>query len=221
MRSLEIVAIALLLSGCASTNGGGRQLRQAAPAYSPQPTRAPGPAQIGNTYRPAGTTLYGVGEAAPRVEEVPRSPNRRVLPPTGEPGLWAADEARASATKYPTVADIELPLPTADESNLGTLFCAHKIHKLLTSEGQMRQLMDLRYDDRRCVVAQLYAFCWDKEIARARSDGWRGKLESARDEISLFLAHACRNTRSGKNSTETIRNAVQRVWDLVDKRSKR
>ncbi|HEX8537012.1 MAG TPA: hypothetical protein VF664_06075, partial [Cystobacter sp.] len=114
-------------------------------------------------------------------------------------------------TKYPSVADVELPLPTADETNVETLFCAHKVNKLLMSEGQMRQLMELRFDDRRCVVAQLYAFCWGKELSRVKSDARRGRLEGARDEISLFLAHACRSTRSGKSSTEKIRNAVQRV----------
>ena len=75
VRNLEVVAIALLLSGCASPAGGSRQLRQAAAAYAPMPARAPSPVQMGNTYRPAGTTLYGVGEAAPHTEEVPRSPN--------------------------------------------------------------------------------------------------------------------------------------------------
>jgi hypothetical protein len=155
---------------------------------------------------------------------VERSPNKRVLPvdPTDPaPGLWAADEVRGSTTKYPSVADVELPLPTSDDSNLETPFCAYKVSRLLKSEGQMMQLMELRFDDRRCVVAQLYEYCWGKELAKAKSPERRGRLEGAVDEIRQFLAHACRNTRSDKRSVEKIRNAVQRVWDIADKEKKR
>jgi hypothetical protein len=37
---------------------------------------------MGNTYRPVGTTLHGVGEAAPHPEAVPCSPNKRVTEST-------------------------------------------------------------------------------------------------------------------------------------------
>ncbi|EPX56328.1 hypothetical protein D187_007670 [Cystobacter fuscus DSM 2262] len=36
-----------------------------------------------------------VGQPGEQVPPIARSPNTRVLPPTKEPGLWAADETKA------------------------------------------------------------------------------------------------------------------------------
>ena len=48
-RWLSTVVLAFAVSGCVSTNGAGRQLRQADPAYAPPPARVPGPVRMGNT----------------------------------------------------------------------------------------------------------------------------------------------------------------------------
>ncbi len=207
------------LVGCA----GGPTVLNQAQAVPVQP--APIPAFPLPRHAPAGAGASPLGipwqAPAPQVE---RSPNKRVLPvdPTDPaPGLWAADEVTASTTKYPAVADVELPLPASDDSNLEAASCAYTINRLLKSEGQMRQLMELPFDDRRCVIAQLNAYCWNKELTEVKSPERRGRIEGSMSEIRNFLAHACRNTRQGKRSTERIRNAVTSVWDVADKDKRR
>jgi hypothetical protein len=212
------VALLLVLAGCA----GGPAVLNQAQAVSVQPAPLSPFPQPRHTPAGAGASPLGMPWQAPA--QVERSPNKRVLPvdPTDPaPGLWEADEVKGSTTKYPSVADVELPLPASDDSNLEGPSCAYKINRLLKSEGQMKQLMELSFDDRRCVIAQLNAYCWDKALATATSPERRARIEGAMDEIRNFLAYACRNTRPGKRSPEKIRNAVTSVWDIADKDKRR
>ncbi|ATB35609.1 hypothetical protein CYFUS_001023 [Cystobacter fuscus] len=215
-----IGALVLALAGCAGSPTVLNQA-QAVPVVLP----APPPSFPQPRYTPAGAGASPLGMPLQAPEsQVERSPNKRVLPvdPTDPaPGLWAADEVRNSTTKYPTVADVELPLPASDDSNLEAPFCAHNINQLLKSEGQMRPLMELSFDDRRCVIARLYTYCWNKALTTATSTPRRGRIEGAMDEIQNFLAYACRNTRPGKRSPEKIWNAVTSVWDIANKGKKR
>lgn len=134
------VALLLALAGCA----GGPAVLNQAQAVPVQPAPLSPFPQPRHTPAGAGASPLGMPWQAPA--QVERSPNKRVLPvdPTDPaPGLWAADEVKGSTTKYPSVADVELPLPASDDSNLEGPSCAYKINRLLRSEGQMKQLMEL------------------------------------------------------------------------------
>jgi hypothetical protein len=85
----------------------------------------------------------------------------------------------------------------------------------------MKQLMELRFVDRQCVVARLHEFCWGKELAKAKAAELRGPLETAAADIHRFTIYACRDTREGKRKPEDIQKAVMRVWDIVFKEKKR
>lgn len=169
-------------------------------------------------FTPAGAGASPIGQPwqAPETQ-VQRSPNKRVLPvdPTDPaPGLWAADEVGMSAVTPPRIAEVELPVPDSDVNGLETQFCAFDMQRLLKREGQVAQMMALRPDDRRCVAALLYEYCWKSELADAKSAERRERLNAALGQIRNFVAHACRNTR-GKPSTDNILTAVKRAWELT------
>jgi hypothetical protein len=170
---------------------------------------------------PAGAGL--VTPAVPTGEPLgaSRSPNKRVLPPSSKLGFWAADEPRASAKEPPRVAGVELPVPEADISGFESWYCAAKMERLLRSEGQFNVTMELRFDDRHCVIARLYDFCLEKGAARAETVVSREKLDTMRKQTSRWLLYACRHTREGKKSVETILKEVTRVWDMIKEGKKR
>lgn len=208
-----------VLTGCA---GGPTMLHQAQ-AVPMLPEPIPPFPQPRHTPAGAGASPLGMPWQAPE-SRVERSPNKRVLPvdPTDPaPGLWAADEVRGSARKYYSIADIELPLPDSDVNGLETQECAYQVKRLLKSEGQMARLMELRFVDRQCVIAQLHEYCWGKGLAKARSSERRSRFEAAVAEVHNFVLYACRDTRDGNRSTEKIRSAVTSVWDIAERTKKR
>jgi hypothetical protein len=74
-------AVALVIAGCASAP-------DAPETYAWAPVRPPAV---------PGTGLPTPGQPGQvRPQPLPRSPHKRVLPPTREPGLWAGDAPRAS-----------------------------------------------------------------------------------------------------------------------------
>jgi hypothetical protein len=78
---MPLLLLFLLIAGCASP---GRELRRGTIVTPPPPALRPG---------------HGapqVGQPGLQPQEYPRSPHRRLLPPTREPGLWEGDEPRAS-----------------------------------------------------------------------------------------------------------------------------
>jgi hypothetical protein len=78
---MPLLLLFLLIAGCASP---GQELRRNTLAPPPPPPLRPG---------------HGapqVGQPGLQPQEYPRSPHRRILPPTREPGLWAGDEPQAS-----------------------------------------------------------------------------------------------------------------------------
>lgn len=218
MRKTLSGMLVLALAGCA---GGPTALSQAQ-AVPVRP--APMPTVPHPRYAPAGAgaSPLGMPWQAP-ASQVERSPNKQVLPidPTDPaPGLWAADEVSASTTKYPTIADIEVPVADPETNGVESLTCAYKINKLLKSEGQMRLLRALRLDDQRCVVAKLFHYCLNKELATAAPSPRRDMLEVGLAQTRNFLAYSCRNTREGKQSVERIITAVTRVWEISERKRK-
>ena len=215
----RMLFVVLLLSGCAE---GPTVLRQAQAV--PGGAHAPPPSFSTPGYTPAGAGASPLGTPwQPPESRVERSPNKRVLPvdPTDPaPGLWAADAVKGSTPEYPKIADIEVPLADPETNGIESLTCAYKMNRLLKSEGQMSALRALRFDDQRCVVAKLFQYCWDKELAKAVPSPRRDKLEAGLAEVRNFLAYACRNTREGKQNVEKVVNAVTRAWELTERKRK-
>lgn len=203
----------LLLSGCA---GGPIVLNR---AQLPVPEIEPLPSFPEPSHTPAGAGASPLGvpwNEPPALVE--RSPNKRLLPvdPTDPaPGLWAADAVQGSTKKYPTIADVEVPLPESDDSNLEGRECADKIERLLKSEGQMPALMNLSLKDRRCVAAQLFEFCWQEELKGAKTPQRRGRMEGGVDEIRHYVAYSCMHMLREKPRTEKIKDEVTRAWALT------
>jgi hypothetical protein len=79
---MPLLFLLLLVASCASP--GGRELHRGSAVAPPPPPVRPG----------HGAPVVGQpGQGAP---EYPRSPHRRVLPPSREPGFWAGDAPQAS-----------------------------------------------------------------------------------------------------------------------------
>jgi Family of unknown function (DUF6310) len=77
----QAVAVAVVVAGCATS-------QEAPETYAWAPVRPPAV---------PGTGLPTRGQPGQvRPQPLPRSPHKRVLPPTREPGLWAGDAPRAS-----------------------------------------------------------------------------------------------------------------------------
>lgn len=141
----------LLLSACATSSTEYRQGAPGVPAVRP-PAMRPG---------------YGapmLGQPGVTAPGVPRSPHNRVLPPTKEPGLWAADAPRASGTDdAPTLYGIVLPFPegaTSDEDRAITRACARDLVDV--SEGLNFNILvpqNFRPAGVQCLAARLYLAC--------------------------------------------------------------
>jgi hypothetical protein len=84
---LQAVATAVVVAGCA-TSQKASETQEAPETYAWAPVRPPAV---------PGTGLPSPGQPGQvRPQPLPRSPHKRVLPPTREPGLWAGDAPRAS-----------------------------------------------------------------------------------------------------------------------------
>jgi hypothetical protein len=167
-------------------------------------------------YTPLGAAGASHGMlAAPEPEPPPRSPNRRVLPVSSEPGLWAADEPTASTREPPRISGVEILVPTTDAGEFEARFCADKMERFLKSEGQVSALMRLRPDDRQCVVARLEAYCWESDLSKSESARRRETLEAALQQVRRFVQYACRNTRLPKPNVDSVFGAVTRAWEIT------
>jgi len=83
----QAVAVAVVVAGCA-TSQKAPETQEAPETYAWAPVRPPAV---------PGTGLPTPGQPGQvRPQPLPRSPHKRVLPPTREPGLWAGDAPRAS-----------------------------------------------------------------------------------------------------------------------------
>lgn len=158
---MRYLVLLLALSGCA----GGLQAFDApgvpAPVFTPVGAGAPILGQPGQHRSPP---------------VLPPSPNKRILPATREPGIWAADETRAArdkADKEPvSVLDVPLPAPDGKASTRPVRACKAMIDTGLVEAGLKENLAALPQNVRRCVVARLLEACLRT----------KGKKELARDE---------------------------------------
>jgi hypothetical protein len=168
---LLVVSVVLLATACGTPARHGGSLHQAAapmPAPVPRPpVHTPGyypgtPAAPVHT--PAGAGLPG--ERVPgQAQPVPRSPNKRTLPPSKEPGLWAADGSapRSSAiTERHQIYGVDIPYPPDTDSLEEvaiTDICTKEWSHATKEANQDTFIKSFPLDVRRCLAAQAYAYC--------------------------------------------------------------
>jgi hypothetical protein len=135
-----------------------------------------------------------VGQPGVTVAPLPRSPHKRPLPPTAEPGIWAGDGPKA-ATK-PTGAVLALwgyalPLPPDPEpvEKDRVERCANTILKSVISANASDELATLSRKELHCPLATLNLMCAEHGTVRAKAAPdeepalwWRNILVAARDD---------------------------------------
>ena len=134
-----------------------------APAPTPAaPVGFPAP-----SFLPAGAGAPVVGDPGQQAPPpLPRSPNTRVLPPTAEPGLWAADELRAVKRPGPASPDVdELLRPEPSPGTPGLASCRERVRRAARDSGLEEVRRSLPGVNRECLTARLLLTCFYREQA--------------------------------------------------------
>jgi hypothetical protein len=226
MYRVVVLSLVFLAPACASSPGSQREsLRQAAARPAPAPAggivQLP-PSYPGATYTPPGTGLPGERVPGPQRGEVPRSPNKRVLPATKEPGLWAADGA-PRASSPPQLFDVELPYPDgADtpEEQATTDVCASTLTRAARSADELYYAVNLPEPVRRCFAARAYEHCAGSLWATMARDRERGhpydpevleQLRVTHAHASRLVAQYCAGVSWSRTDGDAL-SAVNRQW---------
>lgn len=201
----------VLLCGCASSP---TTYRQGAPGFAPV---APAPA-----YAPPGAGAPMVGQPGQQgAPEVPRSPHKRVLPATKEPGLWASDSSAASnLPAVPRIVGVDLPFPpgaTKDEEKYIARTCGQEMSRVVQGLRTLNKwdVTGLSLEERRCIAARLYEHC-----ASGRRTLFEQAIDSDRaaavdKEVLLVMEVAVKSTdRTAKKFVETACASVQKAEDV-------
>jgi hypothetical protein len=141
-----IPLLLLLLSGAAFAQG------------VPVPPRPPMPP----AYSPTTAVPVAPGYGVPPSSPAPRGTDRRVLPPTREPGIWASDRPLGpDGYPLPVILGYELPIPpdavTPIEREAPSM-CA----RMMTDAAKAihpDRLKAIRPDALKCLAARLYDVC--------------------------------------------------------------
>jgi hypothetical protein len=103
------------------------------------------------------------GATTPPRAKVPPSPNKRILPASTEPGLWAADGApRASRSAPPALFGVTLPYPawaTEPETQWSTDMCIVGMHNSAVTTGMYNTIIKKPESIRACMAARAYLLC--------------------------------------------------------------
>lgn len=127
------------------------------PLIIQQPPSYPTP-----TYTPPGTGLPATGQPGAQPASAPRSPNKRILPATKGPGVWAADDGHgASAVLPPKVFGVDMPNPVSgnvvERAVMDT--CRHALSMASKESQQEQYLLTLPTDIRMCLAAKAHSMC--------------------------------------------------------------
>ncbi|ATB40322.1 hypothetical protein CYFUS_005771 [Cystobacter fuscus] len=138
-----------------------------AQAVAPTPPPAPSTPLPVPRYVPAGAGAPRVGQPGDHAAPVARSPNARVLPPTGEPGIWAADEEtkavrRPSTTPQPEIDELLMatPSPGAPEAKS----CRQRLLRASRTSGHEMTRHNLPPSPRACINARLLVHCVNRDF---------------------------------------------------------
>ncbi|ATB40335.1 hypothetical protein CYFUS_005784 [Cystobacter fuscus] len=179
-----------------------------APVPSQAPPRVPTPFSVPRL-TPEGAGAPVIGQPGDQVPPAARSPNKRILPVTREPGLWAADEPQAASRRSP-----ELPPRTVDELLVATPSpgapeakgCRQRLLRASRSSGHEETRRNLPQTPRDCLTARLVLHCVSSEstafetqaLNTPRIDG-RNFLAEHKGEIDAVFywqMRLCKNTSS-------------------------
>jgi len=207
-----------------------------AQAMRPPPAAAPAPAVIvqqppsypGATYTPLGTGLPTMGQPGASRPAVARSPNKRVLPPTKEPGLWAADGAPSAVARH-HLWGVEIPLPEGATAHLverEAWHCANGMDGVAGGIRKVAFISTLPEDVRRCMVARAQYHCAFEEGLLAQRNAARGSTsDTARIEaLAALEAHALALRSkwcADVTLTDKQQTALRTVLDSWDKSLRR
>jgi hypothetical protein len=187
-------------------------------------------------YRPVRAPVFTPSQDAPittgqpghvRTQPQPeRSPHKRVLPASVEPGLWAGDGPRASVGGMPKIMGVPFPFPPdMSMDDMGPhLACAELMTRALALTPNAAAF-EARLTDaqRKCMSASLYDIC-EQEVFRgnkvAKSEGLYdavlfNRIKAAAERTAAHRAGACRGIAMPEDSDKIAEAAYLRLMELL------
>lgn len=164
-----------------------------------------------------------VGQPGSATAPPPRSPNRRVLPPSTEPGLWSADTPRASGDtgEAPVLYGIEMPAPVevGEVARFHAAMCARTLADATQAAGQANLVAGLSRQQKACLALQLQVLCLVSvrgQLPRAK----REALNALVDVTGRAEIEACTGVAYGKGAMKKVFEVTGERWmDAIDSRN--
>lgn len=167
-----------------------------------------------------------IGQPGMQPRTIPRGGDRRVLPPTRGPGIWASDKPK-TVPAIPMIAGVALPYPpdvaSADEKVMGRLCAAHMTHAIADTDT-LQRIMQLGEAARICVAMRLYEHCTSltrafmAEIAATRPGvvpEANRRLAAAYDKTAKALAQRECAPPARSDEENDIMRAVMSAYDRI------
>jgi hypothetical protein len=157
----------------------------------------------------------------------PRTPHKRLLPPTAEPTIYGGDEPKASLPRFdPNLGRITLPHPK--HAGLGAqpfediepvMDCAKGMEVALAvanSNGMWRHYYDVLphmppNNRMACVAAKLYKHCADGKYGATSDPKKRKILEEIQKVAKEFFRTSCDGITLTKHENDIV-DAATGVW---------
>lgn len=182
----------LLLLALLSATAHAQAMRPAPAATGPLVVQQPPSFPANPALTPAGAGASHGGLAAPGKALAPPSPNKRLLPPTKEAGLWAADGAPvAIATHTHPLFNVRLPYPSfaTDEKAAEVMtMCVYSMAVAGDNTEKTTTINEFAPEVRKCMAARAVATCaedwWRILLARKTPPPEQEEL------VRKTLAHA-------------------------------
>lgn len=182
---MRAALLAVFLVSCAAPSGSREYHQSAFPTAPPFSATMDAPIMVGQP------------GFAGEPEEVPRGKDRRVLPPTQEPGIWASDgdETRAAmrdrADRSPVyVAGVKVQLP-GDRSTAAVRSCADIVDRALTESEVGAVLTGWDGAVQRCEVLRMVENCLARRSSNKATTAVRNEAEASQRLVAKARATAC------------------------------
>lgn len=173
-----------------------------APSHRTYSQGIPGPAFPAPSMAPVGTGAPVVGQPGqrPQQHQPPRSPYTRPLPPSREPGLWAAEAPRAARAGGYSPSVLGVPVPVASDESLEDMFptteCASSMDKAARRVVTKEALTRIPPKVLQCLVARLVHRCTSSHMQ---------SLEAGRLAVEDFDAEKFRRWRAAHAAAEAFK----------------
>jgi hypothetical protein len=149
----------------------------------------------------------------------PRSPYTRVLPPTKEPGLWAAEAPQASSSVIPDARLLGVALPFIQDGErvetATTLICAEKWRRALAASDVAEKVSAMRERQRRCMVAMMFRWCWGQLDALADSQRRHGVVNLTERRIGQRFKQTAERFVAEDCTEAPLTDQQQRWWAIL------